>query len=103
MPDAYSDIDVSKAKGFPDVDARITITRLVAWCKEAESRKNVEAQKTALEVLTTYLGAITGKPIPPVSDLSDLLKRIDLLRIMPVDYKDITDWRNSYKAIATAL
>jgi hypothetical protein len=103
IPDAYSDVDTSNAKGFPDVDARITITRLIAWCKEAESRKNTEAQKTALDVLTKYLGAITGNAISPVSDLSDLLKQINLLRIMPVDYKDIADWRNSYEAVATAL
>jgi|GEM_PF-4666616 hypothetical protein len=103
IPDAYSDINTSNAKGFPDVNARITITRLVAWCKEAEFRKNAEAQKMALEGLTTYLGAITGEPIPPVSNLSDLLKRIDLLRIRPIDYKDITDWRDSYEAVATSL
>jgi hypothetical protein len=103
IPDAYSDIDTSKTKGFPDVDARIAITRLIAWCKEAEARKNADAQKAALEALTTYISALTDKQIPPVTDLNDLLRRIDLLRIKPVNYKDITDWRNSYEAVATAL
>jgi len=86
IPDAYSDIDTSNVKGFPDVDARIAITRLVAWCKEAESRKNVDAQTAALNALTDYLGALTGKQIPPVTDLRDLLRKIVLLRIRPVNY-----------------
>ena len=105
IPDTYSDIYMAKERGLPDVDARFTITRLVAWYKEAEIRNNQAAENAALNALITYINsiAITDKPIPPVADLSELLRRINLLRIKPVDYKDITDWRNSYEAVATAL
>ncbi|MFA6143115.1 MAG: hypothetical protein WC738_07480, partial [Candidatus Omnitrophota bacterium] len=111
MQDAYNDIDATEEKGFPDISTRITITRLVAWCKYEESRKNKtdEAQKAALDALKTYLSAIcaiSDEQIEAISDstnLSDLLKQIGLLKIKPVDYKDITDWRDNYKAVATAL
>jgi len=103
MPDAYSDTDTANAKGFPDVSARITITRLIAWCKEAEANKNSPAQKMALDNLTTYLSAITNETVTSVSSLSELLGHIVLLKIRPVNYKDITDWRNNYEALSTAL
>jgi hypothetical protein len=99
VPDAYTD---SKTKGFPDIGARITITRLIAWYKDPSNNKT--GRDRALAVLTGYLGDITGKKIE-VADLVELLAFLQkqLLRIGPVNYKDITEWENSYEALATAL
>ena len=100
LPDAYSDI--GGARRLPDIDARMTIARLTVWCAEAEAGKT-GAQGEALKALTDFISAISDGPVPPANSLSDLLGKIKLLMIRPVDYKDLDDWRNSYEAVAKSL
>jgi len=107
VADAYNDLDFSvEKKFFVDIDARIAITRLIGYYREAEgyeASNKLEAQRNAMRALTEYLVKITGEEVKEKEDLNKLLENL-LLKIRPIDYNgDIGKWETAQKALATSL
>ena len=98
VPDAYSDSAPEKDK-YPDIMARVALGRNIAFYYTGRDRENT------LAAIKDLLSKIADNDLTGVGDLNDLLKKLNeiALRIRPVDYKTITDWRKSQEAVATAL
>jgi hypothetical protein len=117
IPDAYTDCSIhpdiraalekgQKIGTFPDIDARVALGRLIAWCGYAESKPdNLEARRMAIAALKAHLDNISDMDFTDVDDLNKLLKKLNetALRIRPVDYKEISDWKRSQEAVAVSL
>jgi hypothetical protein len=111
VPDAYADsianpetrrmvINGHQVKTYPDIIARMMIGRILAWMKAAPSEE-------ATNALLDYLGKISPQAqkveLAGVKNLEDILKKLNetALRIMPIDYTDLENFRDSQ--IATAV
>jgi hypothetical protein len=105
IPDSYSDCalnpKVKKAKEsgqeidtYVDIETRVIIARLFAWCKIAQDKESFDMLKAHLEKVSA------NKDLAGSGDLNELLKKLNesALSIRPVDYKGITDWQRSQEA-----
>jgi hypothetical protein len=114
LPDAYADsvlnpnIRTAIATGrirntYPDMSGRMMLARMLVWLRDSYSD---DAKKAFLK----YIGKITDPSqkaewaaLEGLDNWPDILKKLNELaiRIMPIDYTDIDNFRNSQ--IATAV
>jgi len=109
IQDAYSDTDfgvteMAKVKNLPDPTARYIIARKIVACRSAASdldRDDIWRQ------LVDYLMKISDEKDFRRPKAADSWKSwfddFKMLKLRPIDYKDLADYMEAHLAIATAL
>ncbi|MFA5085668.1 MAG: hypothetical protein WC482_04825, partial [Candidatus Omnitrophota bacterium] len=100
VPDAYTDMSAKDilyegAQSYPDIVARVILGRAIAFYYDGGNKEEtVKLIKLLLEKIT----AADAESILVVKD--ELLEFLKPIRIRPVDYRNITDWRDAQEALA---
>ncbi|MDD3905681.1 MAG: hypothetical protein PHS46_04005 [Candidatus Omnitrophica bacterium] len=101
VPDAYSDCAISadgKGKNtFPDIMARVILARLIVQAAKAEKENNLQMRNAILGAAKTLLQNISLNKVDSVETVEQLMVvlRLTGLRVKPVNYSDIDNWKNS--------
>jgi hypothetical protein len=98
VPDAYSDLKMLESL-LPDLMARVALARNIAYYN---ATADVEAKDNTLNTIRDLLNKITidGGAIFAIED--GKIRFPGLLRIRPVNYKNIKDWHDMQEKIAAS-
>ena len=99
VPDAYTDFR-PEDRQYPDYTNRCAIARHIAFCYNGGNAS------LAISAINEILRQISDEyEAEGINTLEDLLKYLNLhpLKIKPIDYTEIDQWRQAQKEILTAL
>jgi hypothetical protein len=94
VPDAYTD-SRPKNNEYPDINVRAALARHVAFYY------NGNDQKSALDAINSLLRQVAENIA--ITDIKQLFNILSPLKIGPIVFESLKQWRTSQEAIATAL
>lgn len=94
IPDAYTDCN-AKEDRYTDIMIRVALGRSIAYYY------NSKDQNGALANINRILGSVADG-YAPIFTIDDLLSILKPLRIRPINYKSIDDWKRSQEATAVS-
>ncbi|MDD5174029.1 MAG: hypothetical protein PHV48_04310 [Candidatus Omnitrophica bacterium] len=100
VPDAYTDMSAKDilyegAQSYPDIVARVVLGRAIAFYYDGGNKEET------VKLIKLLLEKITAADVESILVVKDgLLEFLKPIRIRPVDYRNITDWRDAQEALA---
>jgi hypothetical protein len=95
VPDAYTDF-APEQNVFPDIVVRVALGRNIAFYYTGKDPQGT------LATINNLLAKITDRFVPIIT-IDQLLNILKPLRIKPIDFSTIADWRRAQEAVATSL
>jgi hypothetical protein len=103
VPDAYTDMSAKDilyegAQSYPDIVARVVLGRAIAFYYDGGSKDET------VELIKSLLEKITAADVESILVVKDgLIEFLRPIRIRPVDYRNIIDWRDAQEALAQSV